>query len=129
VQHGGVTAKLHLDIDEYRQGYGDGVTKKLKRHIRPEYFKLEDDEELLDHEALFEAIEEGKDVFVAASAPAKAKPAPAKAKPAKAPAKAKPTKAKAKPAKAKAAKATAAKAKAAKAKAVKAKPKKTARSR
>ncbi|HTR53291.1 MAG TPA: hypothetical protein VMJ10_21495 [Kofleriaceae bacterium] len=101
VQHAGVKAKLHLDIDEFSQGYGDGVTAKLKRHIKPEYFKRDDDEdaELLDEVALFEAIANGKDVWVAAG---KEKAGKAKlAKPAKAkPAKAKPKK----PAKAKAAK-------------------------
>ena len=93
VQHAGVKAKLHLDIEEFAQGYGDGVTAKLKRHIRPEYFKRDDDEdaELLDEVALFDAIAKGKDVWVAgvkaarAAKPkaAAAKPKPAKAKPAK----------------------------------------------
>ncbi|RPK90218.1 MULTISPECIES: hypothetical protein [Streptomyces] len=61
-----VRADLHFDLDEYQQGYGDGVQVQLRELLVDEVFAVdedEDDEEMFDHCLLSARLREGLPVF------------------------------------------------------------------
>ncbi|MFI1356530.1 hypothetical protein ACH4TV_23570 [Streptomyces sp. NPDC020898] len=60
-----VEAEHHFGIDDYRQGYGEGVQEHLRTILVDEVFAKDDDddEEQLDKGALFARLWEGKAVF------------------------------------------------------------------
>lgn len=60
-----VEAEHHFGIDDYRQGYGEGVQEYLRTILVDEVFAKDDDddEEQLDKGALFSRLWEGKAVF------------------------------------------------------------------
>ncbi|MFY0565600.1 ankyrin repeat domain-containing protein [Archangium lansingense] len=61
-----VEAELHFDLDTYSQGYGEGVSERLRELFVDEVFKKDEDEEegaRLDKGELFYRISKGLPVF------------------------------------------------------------------
>ncbi|MFE4334663.1 hypothetical protein ACFRQM_36260 [Streptomyces sp. NPDC056831] len=66
-----VEADAHFDLDDYQQGYGDGVQEQLRELLVDEVFSNEEDEEQLDRTLLFARSREGEPVFRANDATAR----------------------------------------------------------
>ncbi|MFJ1550022.1 hypothetical protein [Streptomyces sp. NPDC088246] len=68
-----VEADAHFDLDDYQQGYGDGVQGQLRELLVDEVFSNEEDEdeEQLDRTLLFARLREGEPVFRANDATAR----------------------------------------------------------
>ncbi|MEE1744830.1 hypothetical protein [Streptomyces sp. JV184] len=74
-----VEADLHFDLDDYQQGYGDGVQEQLRAFLVDEVFAADEDEdadedenedeEMFDAGLLFARLREGLPVFRADAAP------------------------------------------------------------
>ncbi|MFE7618945.1 ankyrin repeat domain-containing protein [Streptomyces sp. NPDC057496] len=61
-----VEADTHFDLDDFQQGYGEGVQEELRELLVDEVFGNEeedDEEEQLDQTLLFARLREGKPVF------------------------------------------------------------------
>ncbi|MFD8848963.1 hypothetical protein, partial [Streptomyces sp. NPDC059604] len=61
-----VEADTHFDLDDFQQGYGEGVQEELRELLVDEVFGNEEDdeeEEQLDQALLFARLREGKPVF------------------------------------------------------------------
>ncbi|WP_335941108.1 hypothetical protein [Streptomyces sp. PTD5-9] len=60
-----VEAETHFDLDDFQQGYGDGVQDRLRELLVDEVFGYEEDEgeERLDRTLLFARLREGRQVF------------------------------------------------------------------
>ncbi|MFF3396384.1 ankyrin repeat domain-containing protein [Streptomyces sp. NPDC002669] len=59
-----VEADTHFDLDEFQQGYGEGVQEQLRELLVDEVFGNEEgEEEQLDQTLLFARLREGKPVF------------------------------------------------------------------
>ncbi|MEU9761398.1 hypothetical protein AB0D98_16945 [Streptomyces sp. NPDC047987] len=58
-----VEAETHFDLDDFQQGYGDGVQERLRELLVDEVFSNEEDEEMLDRTLLFARLREGEKVF------------------------------------------------------------------
>ncbi|GGV95244.1 hypothetical protein GCM10015535_62250 [Streptomyces gelaticus] len=58
-----VEADTHFDLDDYQQGYGEGVQERLRELLVDEVFGDEEDEEQLDRSLLFGRMREGLPVF------------------------------------------------------------------
>ncbi|MGW1410743.1 hypothetical protein [Streptomyces sp. NPDC002403] len=66
-----VKADTHFDLDDYQQGYGEGVQERLRELLVDEVFgdeEGEEDEEQLDRNLLFGRMREGLPVFRAKDA-------------------------------------------------------------
>ncbi|MGW2087822.1 hypothetical protein [Streptomyces sp. NPDC001880] len=63
-----VEADTHFDLDDYQQGYGEGVQERLRELLVDEVFSNEEDEEQLDQSLLFDRMREGLPVFRAKNA-------------------------------------------------------------
>ncbi|MET9658764.1 hypothetical protein [Streptomyces sp. NPDC006510] len=62
----GVEADTHFDLDDFQQGYGEGVQERLREVLVDEVFSNEEDEEeeeQLDRTLLFARLREGQPVF------------------------------------------------------------------
>jgi hypothetical protein len=84
IQPSEIVAKIDFsDIDEYRQGYGAGVTKRLEKVLVDDVFRADEDEldddgkpvSVLDNRVLFQRLWDGKPVFRTVSKAKKAKKA------------------------------------------------------
>ena len=58
-----VEADVHYDLDDYEQGYGDGVQERLRTVLVDEVFADDDGGPMLDRHALFALLRQGKPVF------------------------------------------------------------------
>jgi len=58
-----VAADLHLDMETYEQGYGDGVQDRLRTVLVDDAFGDDDGERMLDQDALFALLRDGRPVF------------------------------------------------------------------
>ncbi|MFF9573013.1 ankyrin repeat domain-containing protein [Streptomyces sp. NPDC014685] len=64
-----VEAELHFDLDDFQQGYGDGVQEQLRELLVDEVFAVDEDEdedegkEMMDRHLLFGRLREGLPVF------------------------------------------------------------------
>ncbi|MEL5957555.1 hypothetical protein AADR41_22825 [Streptomyces sp. CLV115] len=62
-----VEAELHFDLDDFQQGYGDGVQEQLRELLVDEVFAVDEDEdegkEMMDPHLLFARLREGLPVF------------------------------------------------------------------
>lgn len=66
-----VEADLHFDLDDFQQGYGDGVQEQLRELLVDEVFAVDEDEdegkgkgkEMMDRGLLFARLREGLPVF------------------------------------------------------------------
>ncbi|MFB6877954.1 hypothetical protein [Streptomyces sp. NPDC056323] len=59
-------ADTHFDLDDFQQGYGEGVQERLRELLVDEVFSHEEDEEeqeQLDRALLFARLREGRAVF------------------------------------------------------------------
>ncbi|MFD4763585.1 hypothetical protein ACFWOJ_33485 [Streptomyces sp. NPDC058439] len=66
-----VQADTHFDLDDYQQGYGDGVQDQLRELLVDGVFaNEEDEEEQLDRTLLFARLRAGEPVFRAGGAAA-----------------------------------------------------------
>ncbi|MER5363372.1 hypothetical protein [Streptomyces sp. NPDC002785] len=70
---GKVEAGTHFDLDDYQQGYGDGVQMQLRELLVDEMLSNEEDEdeEQLDRALLFARLREGEPAFRANDATAR----------------------------------------------------------
>ncbi|MFD9602597.1 hypothetical protein [Streptomyces sp. NPDC059970] len=66
-----VEADTHFDLNDYQQGYGDGVREQPRELLVDEVFSNEEDEEQLDRTLLFARLREGEPVFRANDATAR----------------------------------------------------------
>ncbi|MBB1252166.1 hypothetical protein H3146_02115 [Streptomyces sp. OF3] len=68
-----VEAGLHFDLDDYQQGYGDGVQERLRALLVDDVFTADEDEEdgkeMFDHAALLARMRAGLPVFRADTDP------------------------------------------------------------
>ncbi|WP_143203526.1 hypothetical protein [Streptomyces sp. CB01580] len=60
-----VEAETHFDLDDFQQGFGDGVQERLRELLVDEVFGNEEDEDVeqLDQTLLFARLREGEKVF------------------------------------------------------------------
>lgn len=72
-----VESDLYFDLDDYQQGYGDGVQEQLRAFLVDEVFAADEDEDadeddsedMFDVGLLFARLREGLPVFRADAAP------------------------------------------------------------